>query len=421
LQYPIALAGFIVGVTFLSAGAGTLVTFFLGAFILIAALYLSRGFGAAEVTRLAWGTMPRIPKPEWQDARARHGFWGWLRSVMGNGHYWLYLLHMVAVSPIVSLVTFIVASVYLGIVGLTLSFELWWRTLPAHAMPRAGNGLFGLFGANVTGPVRDWVMLPLNLLVGLALLALLPIIARGLLWAHWGAARALLGPFRSDALQREVIALGLSRSAAVSAEGVSLRRLERDIHDGPQQRLVRLQMDLASADRQIDLDPQKARTLIAEAMEQSKEELEELRALSRGFAPPILLDRGLVAALGSLAVRSPVPTSVLDETIEGTTLPEDIERNAYFVASELLTNVAKHASATRATVRLSIRRLPAPAGDWLDVSVTDDGVGGAIKSETHGIAGLEERLHGVGGMLDVESPEGGPTVVTAHLPIPHAL
>ena len=126
-------------------------------------------------------------------------------------------------------------------------------------------------------------------------------------------ARGVLAAFKSDALLKEVADLTDSRGAAISAEGHSLRRLERDIHDGPQQRLVRLQMDLAAAERQLDTDPEKARGLIAEAMEQSKEALEELRALSRGFAPPILLDRGLVAALESAADRAAIPTRVMSE------------------------------------------------------------------------------------------------------------
>src|SRR5690606_8327442 len=134
----------------------------------------------------------------------------------------------------------------------------------------------------------------------------LPFVPGGLLRApHW-IAEGMLGAGRADALTEQVDALAASRGAAVAAEGHSLRRLERDIHDGPQQRLVRLQMDLASAERALESDPEGARARIAEAAEQSKAALDELRALSRGFAPPILLDRGLTAALESLAVRSPV-------------------------------------------------------------------------------------------------------------------
>ena len=128
----------------------------------------------------------------------------------------------------------------------------------------------------------------LYLVVGVIFLATLPLVSRGLTMMHWLVARGVLGAWKSDALAKQVTSLESSRGAAISAEGHSLRRLERDIHDGPQQRLVRLQMDLAAAERQLDADPEKAKTLITEAMAQSKEALDELRALSRGFAPPIL-------------------------------------------------------------------------------------------------------------------------------------
>jgi signal transduction histidine kinase len=168
-------------------------------------------------------------------------------------------------------------------------------------------------------------------------------------------------------------------------------------------------MDLAAADRQLDKDPAAARTLLGEALQQSKDALDELRALSRGFAPPILLDRGLVAALESLAVRAALPTTIVDELPKGTTLPDEIERNAYFIAAEALTNAAKHAEATAATVTVSLK-------DGLQLVVTDDGRGGAVSVAGHGIAGLAERVHGLGGTLEVTSPDGGPTTVTAHLP-----
>jgi signal transduction histidine kinase len=223
--------------------------------------------------------------------------------------------------------------------------------------------------------------------------------------------------FRSEELQVQMADLSASRSAAVAAEGTALRRLERDIHDGPQQRLVRLQMDLASAERQLEKDPDAARELIAEARTQSKEALEELRALSRGFAPPILMDRGLVAALESLAVRSPLPTHVESLLPAELVLPPELERNAYFIAAEALTNVAKHARAQNAWVRLELRRIPPTDAVWLDVVVTDDGVGGASAVAGHGLSGIAERLRGLGGSVEVVSPVGGPTHVISHLPL----
>src|SRR5690606_7575617 len=139
--------------------------------------------------------------------------------------------------------------------------------------------------------------------------------------------------------------------------------------------------------------------LISEAMAQSKEALDELRALSRGFAPPILLDRGLVAALESAAVRSTVTAQVVDELPDGFELPQEIERNAYFVASEALANAAKHAGANTIEVRVGTHRVLDDDPTWLDVTVTDEGRGGATAVPGHGIAGLEDRVRGAGGSL----------------------
>lgn len=230
--------------------------------------------------------------------------------------------------------------------------------------------------------------------------------------AHWAAAAALLSPGRTALLREEVAALAASRGAAVQAEDRSLRRLERDIHDGPQQRLVRLQMDLAAAERRLERDPQAAGEMLAEARTQAHDALEELRALSRGFAPPILQDRGLIAGLTSLAERSPVPV-MLDVTIdEGREFAPEIERSTYFVAAELLTNAAKHSDAQTVTVHLE-----APSDTELVLRVQDTGKGGAVFRDGHGLAGLAERLHGLGGTLEFDSPVGGPTTVTARIPL----
>jgi signal transduction histidine kinase len=250
----------------------------------------------------------------------------------------------------------------------------------------------------------------LYFVLGLVFAATLPFITRGFTLMHYYVAVALLGSFASDLLRRQVGDLAASRSAAVSAEGHSLRRLERDIHDGPQQRLVRLQMDLAAAERQLDKDPEKARGLINEAMLQSKDALEELRSLSRGFSPPILLDRGLVAALESVADRNTVPTRI-ESTLGDVVVPQEVERNAYFVATEALANAAKHSGATEVVVSLTA------SDTWLVVSVTDNGAGGAVVTPDHGLAGLEERLRGLGGSIELSSPAGGPTVLAARLPL----
>jgi len=416
LTLPVALAGFIATLTLFTSGIGTLVTFFIGVFLVIIALYVSRGFGTLELIRLQWAGRPRIASPQWPDATAK-GFWGWLRALLGSGHYWLYLLHTMVINFVVSLVTWVVTIVWVSIAFSGLTYGIWEYSLP----DRGGEWYFvsrfvddSAFGGTAVGTGIEIVLV---FLIGALASAAIPFVTRGLVLLHDVIARGILGTFASDALRTQVGDLEASRGAAISAEGHSLRRLERDIHDGPQQRLVRLQMDLAAADRQLDTEPAKARALIAEAMQQSKDALEELRALSRGFAPPILLDRGLVAALESAAVRSAVPATVVSELPEGLELPQEIERNAYFVASEALTNAAKHSGATGVEARVAVRRVIETDESWLDVTVTDNGRGGAAPVAGHGLAGLDERLRGLGGTLEIASPVGGPTVVTAHLPL----
>lgn len=415
LTMPIASVGFGLTIGLVSGGTASLVTFFIGIFLLAGALYVSRGFGTVELVRLDWTGRAPIARPEWP---VQPGFWGWARSLFGNGHYWLYLLHTALINFIVSLVTWTITITWLAIGLGGTSYWFWGGFIPEGRSPWfVSRWLAWVFGG-VSGESSgvDWRMLDnlIQLVLGLAFLAALPFVTRALVNLHHLIARGVLGAFASDALRREVTSLSASRGAAVAAEGHSLRRLERDIHDGPQQRLVRLQMDLASAERELDRDPDAARARIAEATEQSKAALEELRALSRGFAPPILLDRGLLAALESLAVRNPVPVTITSVTT-GTPLPAEVERNAYFIVSELVTNATKHAEATAIGVQLSTRD---EGGEtWLEVTVGDNGRGGAASVEGHGLAGLEERTHGLGGTLTIDSPDGGPTTVTARIPL----
>ena len=210
-------------------------------------------------------------------------------------------------------------------------------------------------------------------------------------------------------LQQEVRRVEGGREAARVAEADSLRRLERDIHDGPQQRLVRLTMDLGRARRQLTEDPDRASETIDAALLQARETVDELRSLSRGIAPPLLVDRGLTAALGELTVRSEVPVEATIDVPD--TLPPHVETAVYFVVAEALTNVAKHSAATRASV-----------GVWMEnggveVRVEDDGVGGAHLAKGSGLAGLQQRVLAADGRLEVSSPAGGPTVVSAFIPV----
>jgi signal transduction histidine kinase len=226
-----------------------------------------------------------------------------------------------------------------------------------------------------------------------------------------GLSRALL---TGVAEMRDKIAdLSEQRAAAVSAEATGLRRLERDIHDGPQQRLVRLAMDLGRAQQQLDANPSAVRQTLDEAVAQTRDTLDELRALSRGIAPPVLTDRGLPSALAALASRCTVPIDLAVDPQLGTAagrLDPAVENTAYFMVAEALANIAKHSLASEGWIRVArVDRL-------LSILVVDDGGGGAHVAKGHGLAGLADRVRANGGTLTVTSPIGGPTEIKAELP-----
>ena len=228
---------------------------------------------------------------------------------------------------------------------------------------------------------------------------------------HRAVISGLICTSETRELRRQVETLRESRSAVLDAEAGELRRIERDLHDGAQQRLVMLTIDLGLASERIDTDPAAAKELVLEARAEAQQALAELRSLVRGIAPAILLDRGLVPAIESISARGAVPTSVQSDLPAGERLPEAVERAAYFVVAEALVNVAKHSRATRCEVRC--RR----EGADLVVEVWDDGVGGATIGLAGGLTGLAGRVEGVDGTFSVSSPAGGPTLVRAAMPV----
>jgi len=247
-------------------------------------------------------------------------------------------------------------------------------------------------------------------LVGLVLLVVASSATRGMAILHRYVVEGLLCISPTEALRRDNDRLRGSRSAAIELEASELRRIERDLHDGAQQRLVMLAIDLSLAEDKIDTDPVAARRLVAGARDQARQALGELRDVVRGAAPAILLDRGLVAALAAVAGRSPIPT-YLDSTLgQGERLPHGVERAAYYVVSEALTNVAKHGHAGRCDVRLI--RQPG----WLFVEIRDDGTGGATIVPGGGLAGLQDRVEALDGRLELLSPTGGPTIIRVSFP-----
>jgi signal transduction histidine kinase len=243
--------------------------------------------------------------------------------------------------------------------------------------------------------------------LGLLLLPLPAQLTRGLASLDIAVARYLIGPGGSTDQTERITELEQSRARVVDAAEAERRRIERDLHDGAQQRLVSLAMNLGRAKARFADDPDGAREIIEQAHTEAKEALAELRNLVRGVHPPVLSDRGLDAAISGLAALCPVPVTVHADT--GPRPPVSAEAIAYFVVAEALTNVAKHAHASRADVSVTRH------GDVLRVLIRDDGAGGA-NPHGQGLAGLADRLAGVDGRLSVRSPDGGPTVIEAELP-----
>jgi signal transduction histidine kinase len=253
---------------------------------------------------------------------------------------------------------------------------------------------------------------------GVILLPTAASVSRGLIRLHRAVVAGLLCVSEQAALERRVADVEASRAKVLDVEATELRRIERDLHDGAQQRLVRLAMDLGLAAERIDSDPAAARGLVLEAQGQARAALADIRDLVRGIAPAILMDRGLVPAIAALAGRAPVPTTVTASLPEGAAgrLPDAVERAAYFVVAEALANVAKHGEAGGAT-RCEVRvRREAPR--TLVVEVEDDGHGGARVVPGGGLAGLTGRVEALDGSLAVVSPDGGPTIVRASIPLP---
>jgi len=241
-----------------------------------------------------------------------------------------------------------------------------------------------------------------------ALLLAAPWVARQVTRADSFLARRLLGPSRSEELALRVESLARSRAGAVAAADAERRRIERDLHDGAQQRLVSLAMNLGMARERFEGEAEPVRQAIAAAHEEAILALSELREFIRGLHPAVLSDRGLNTALSGLVARAPLPVRLRVDAPRPAA--PGIEAVAYFIVSEALTNVVKHASATSAEVTVT------RAGDLLRIVVSDDGTGGAVPGAGTGLDGLAQRAAAVDGTLNIDSPPGGPTIITAELP-----
>jgi signal transduction histidine kinase len=404
LGFPLGILTVALLLPFFFLGLGTTVIW-IGIVIMPATLIMARGFATLERARMRPVLHRAMPHPYYKK-RPDAGFFRRVVTPLTDGQAWLDLVHGVfRFIPSTFAFAFTVTW-WAGTLG-GLSWALWGWSLPDGPDNQDLPDLLGFQSDYTTKAV-------FYLVVGAFFALTLYPVVRGVTLLEALFARGLLSGVNE--LRTQVAEANAARevaqaqkAAAVSAEATALRKLERDIHDGPQQRLVRLAMDLGRAEQQFASNPEAARATLAEALTQTRETLDELRALSRGIAPPILVDRGLQAALTALAGRCTVPVDLDAPLIER--LDPAVESTAYFVVAESLTNVAKHSRASE--VRVSVQRL----ATGLLVSIDDDGVGGASLAKGHGLAGLDDRVRAAGGVLSLESPEGEGTRITAALPL----
>ncbi|MFD5077467.1 sensor histidine kinase [Streptomyces sp. NPDC058371] len=399
LSLPISIVTFTYAVTMVSLGAGLLVTF-LGVPVLAAALAGCRGFGTLERARARGLLGLDVPEPE-PLRRKGHGAMAWMGATLKSGTSWRHLLYAVLQLPW-AVFAFSVAVTFWAYGWAMLTYPLWFWLFPMYG----GQGGIQLYGDEAHRIYLDNPFeIAVTAMVGLLFTMATPWIVRALTTVDRLMVHGLLGP---STLATRVVELESDRGVVVDTAAADLRRIERDLHDGAQARLVNLAMGLGLAKEKLSEDPQEAARMVDEAHGEVKTALQELRDLARGIHPAVLTDRGLDAALSAVASRCTVPVQV-EVDLPSRPAPA-IEGIAYFTVSELLQNISKHSRATRATV--DVWRVE----NRLMLQVTDNGMGGASVSGGSGLAGLAERLDAVDGILVVDSPTAGPTRITAELP-----
>jgi signal transduction histidine kinase len=402
LDLPLGIAWFTIAVTLLSVGGGLAITI-VGLPLLAVSVLAGRWIGSVERARARafLDDTPAAPAP----FRRRGTTMSSMFAAIGDGNGWKGLLYGGLMLPW-GIITFTIAVTVWSIALSGAAYPLY-----AWALPNDGFGDdYVLLGWGRVGYVL------LVTVIGWWMLALAPRIMAGLAAIDRSLVRALLAADPEAALTARVSELEVSRDASVESAAGELRRIERDLHDGAQQRLVSLAMNLGIAKDRLDqaaatddgaVDPRTAE-LVGRAHDEAKQAIAELRDLVRGIHPAVLTDRGLDAAVSALAARCPVPVELRSELTRRYAAP--IEATAYFVVAEALTNVAKHSAARRASVRLGER------DGQLIVEIADDGVGGASEEAGGGLRGLADRVRAVEGRLRIASPAGGPTTIIAELP-----
>jgi signal transduction histidine kinase len=393
LGLPMGIITFVLIITLAALSIGLMPAFLLGVPVAWIAFMVARGLGRIERSRAnafdvvpIADPIPPLTRPTWL---------GRLSERLHSKPRWREIGYLVALLPV-------------GTVGYALAAAAWGGSLALAALPAYVGSLPGdtaKFYFFEVGRDGAWVAMAVGI-VGLVYIA--PWITVGIASAQGSMARSLLGPTHEAELAAQVTLAETGRTAAVDSAEAERRRIERDLHDGAQQRLVALAANLGAAREKLEQEPEEGREMVAVAHEEAKAALAEIRDLVRGIHPVILEDRGLDAALSAVVARSQVPVSLDVQMAKRP--PPAVESTAYFVVNEALTNIARHARATRAHVSI------ARAGDRLVVEVRDDGIGGADPADGSGLQGLRDRVAGLGGSMYVISPAGGPTTISVELP-----
>lgn len=391
LSGALSITWLVISVTVFFSGLGTLLAGLSGVLLLLPWVLVMRWIAGLERkrARAVHGIDTIEPARKVSD---RDGFVGWLHTLgldLISWQFWRSVLHH---HLNMFIAFFLCAVFYWGF------FSAWTGVELASVVPDA--------------QILAWTPGPILLVIGglLALVLGLAALTAGV-FAERGLARVML-PNGDEALREEVQELTVRRQGAVDAAEQERMRIERDLHDGIQPRMVALAMTLGLAQTKLDQDPASAKQLVDEAHTESKAVITDLRQLARGIHPAVLTDRGLDAALSSLAARSPIPVD-LNVSLPGR-LPGEQEAVAYFVVAEALTNTTKHSQATHATVSVFFDE------GRLKLRIEDNGRGGATVHRdgvSTGLAGLTDRVRATGGTFETTSPLGGPTVVTANLPM----
>ncbi len=372
------------------AGLGLIFVFGVGAFLLVGLIYALFGLGWFEVARIDALYRVGIAPLRLRDS-GRPGFVGWLRSIGRqsiDGRMWR------------ALANFALACIA-GAVILRLFWSLVWSAMISFAPLTSQEVVAGPFGSTI-----EVAWAPLVGILGVLASAALIV---GIALLHRVLSLAIVVPSREAELTERVRTTTAQREGAVRAADLERTRIERDLHDGVQPRLVSVGMTLGLAHQKIDADPAAAKELIAEAHTSTKAAITELRQLARGIHASVLDDRGLDAALSALAGRSHIPVN-LDVRMDGR-CSRDAEAAVYFAIAESLTNAAKHSRASEARVTVRLRE-----GNTLWARVEDNGMGGAQAQPGGGLDGIANRILAAGGTFRLDSPQGGPTSLEVNVP-----